>query len=58
MFSKDWLENCSCSLSNYETPAKEVPKTVDDEIEELDEKPKKKLDIKKLLASMEKRRKE
>ena len=67
MFSKEWLEHCSQSITSYETPAKgeekkpfrpghEKPK--DDEVEEVVEKKKiaSKMDIKKYLISMKKRR--
>lgn len=54
MFSKEWLDNCSCSITSYETPAKVVDND-SDEIEETEEK-EKKMDIQKMLRSMKKRR--
>ena len=53
MFSKEWLEQCSQSITSYETPAKVVDS--DDEIEDIDEK-EKETKIQIMLKRMKKRR--
>jgi len=53
MFSKEWLEQCSQSITSYETPAKVVDS--DDEIEDIDEK-EKETKIQRMLKRMKKRR--
>lgn len=70
MFSKEWLEQCSQSITSYETPAKggdmktfrpgygkdEDFGVVDDEMEKIVDKKAGNNKIKKWLANMKKRR--
>jgi len=58
MFSKEWLEQCSQSITTYETPANDDTKSEESETENEKEMKKSKsgLDIKKMLYRMRKRR--